>query len=92
MSEGDPGPNELRQALTRLHSALSSSPAVDEGSKQLLRDVLKDIERLLKAPAARDAEEPSSRLEALAARFEAGHPTLSASLRELIDLLGHAGL
>lgn len=92
MSEGDSGANELRQSLTRLHSTLSASPAVDEGSKQLLRDVLGDIERLLKTDVQVKAQPPSSTLEALAARFEVGHPTLSASLRELVDLLGRAGL
>jgi hypothetical protein len=36
--------------------------------------------------------ESQSRLEALAVVFEAEHPSLSASLREFIDLLGRAGL
>lgn len=57
-----------------------------------MHKVLSDIERALsdKQPAA--TPPPSSRLEALAVRFEAGHPTLSASLREFIELLGSAGL
>lgn len=82
--------NSLRQSLTRLHTDLSASPQVDEPSRQSLRDVLQDIERVLKDQAA--ANGPRSRLEALAARFEVGHPTLSAGIRELVDLLGGAGL
>lgn len=103
MVDEDSTSSELQQSLTRLHSRLSGAPSVDERSKLLLRDVLGDIERLLARPAtplAADrsgldnpgSDSPSSRLEALSARFDAGHPTLSASLRELIDLLGRAGL
>ena len=98
MVDEDSTSSELQQSLTRLHSRLSGAPSVDERSKLLLRDVLGDIERLLARPAAPLAadppgsDSPSSRLEALSARFDAGHPTLSASLRELIDLLGRAGL
>jgi hypothetical protein len=98
MADEDSTSSELQQSLTRLHSRLSGAPSVDERSKLLLRDVLGDIERLLARPAAPlpadspGSESPSSRLEALSARFDAGHPTLSASLRELIDLLGRAGL
>jgi hypothetical protein len=83
--------NSLQQSLTRLHTDLATTPRVDEPSKQLLREVLQDIERLLKdqTPAAQG---PRSRLEQLAVRFEVGHPTLSAGIRELVDLLGGAGL
>ncbi len=98
MVDNDSTSSELQQSLTRLHSRLSGAASVDERSKVLLRDVLGDIERLLARPAAPSpaddagSDSPSSRLEALSASFDAGHPTLSASLRELIDLLGRAGL
>ena len=96
MNQGDSTPIDLRQSLTQLHSTLSASPALDEESRRLLREVLTDIERALArspAPAASAARPvPRSRLESLAARFDAGHPTLSASLRELVELLGQAGL
>ena len=86
----------------KLHQELAGTPQVGDSSKRLLRDVLGDIERLLgTAPAAATASaatdaaapaEPTSRLEALAVEFEAEHPSLSASLREFVDLLGRAGL
>lgn len=83
--------NSLQQSLTRLHTDLAGTPRIDEPSKQLLREVLLDIERVLKdqTPAAHG---PRSRLEELAVRFEVGHPTLSAGIRELVGLLGGAGL
>ena len=90
-------PDHLQQSLSKLHQELVGMPRVDDASKRLLRDVLSDIERLLStgvatAPAATPAEPAQSRLEALAVEFEAEHPSLSASLREFVDLLGRAGL
>lgn len=38
------------------------------------------------------AEANTSRLEALAVRFEADHPSLAATLRRLVDLLGEVGI
>jgi hypothetical protein len=45
-------------------------------------------------PLVSDEEDDSlpDRLERLAVQFEADHPTLAASSRRLIDLLGKAGL
>jgi hypothetical protein len=100
MNSGDPRSNELQQSLTRLHSTLSASPAVDEGSRNALRNLLGDIDRLLKEPgvAAPAQDSPpaaaahSSRLEQLAVNFDSAHPTLSGAVRELVELLGRAGL
>ena len=39
-----------------------------------------------------DAAGHEPRLEALAVRFEAQHPDLAGSLRQLVDLLGRAGI
>lgn len=96
MDNQKPSPDHLQQSLSQLHAVLVSTPRVDDASRRLLREVLGDIERLLSsgAPAAKSApaEPAQSRLEALAVEFEADHPSLSASLREFIDLLGRAGL
>jgi hypothetical protein len=99
MSTSRPGPSraELQRSLARVHAELAATPQVDERSRQLLREVLADIERLLdQQPASVAADEsPDSapqRLEGLAVQFEAGHPVLAASVRQFIDLLGRAGL
>jgi hypothetical protein len=95
MDNPKPSADRLQQSLSQLHDVLVRTPRVDDSSKRLLRDVLGDIERLLSAgvPATPVAPAQSqSRLEALAVEFEADHPSLSASLREFIDLLGRAGL
>jgi len=89
--DSDSTSTALRQSLAKLHAELSGTRQADGPSKQLLRDVLADIERLLQddkqvAPAS------TSKLEALAVRFDSDHPALSASLRQFIDLLGRAGI
>jgi enoyl-CoA hydratase/carnithine racemase len=96
-------PNLLRDQLSKLHEELGSVRHVDPRSKQLLAEVLEDIQRLLQRDRAAGAQAQSAalppgnaslpeRLEKVAVQFEADHPTLAASSRRLIDLLGKAGL
>jgi hypothetical protein len=101
MTDPTPTSGHLQQSLSQLHSELASTARVDDASRQLLRDVLVDIERLLQAGnaakrpgevASAPAALPQSRLEALAVEFEADHPSLAASLREFVNLLARAGL
>jgi hypothetical protein len=95
---------QLQESLTRLHTELAAAPSIDPASRKLLREVLADIERVLHEvppqapkPAPRSTHRVSAstsmpRLEALAIEFDAEHPTLAGSLRQLVDLLGRAGL
>jgi hypothetical protein len=94
-------PNVLRDQLTKLHEELGNVRQVDPRSSQLLGELLQDIKRLLEQQPAIDAPSPSpprppaslpERLEKVAVQFEVDHPTLAASSRRLIDLLGKAGL
>ncbi len=55
----------------------------------MLDELTGDITR---AREASSSEAHASRLEALAARFEAGYPDLAASLRGIADALGRIGL
>jgi hypothetical protein len=82
----------LEQSLARLHADLAGAAQVDEHTRQLLRSLLGDIERLLREGETAGAAQVPHRLEALAVGFEAEHPTLAANLRQFIDLLGRAGL
>ena len=99
-------PNLLRDQLSKLHEELGGVRQVDPRSKQLLAEVLEDIQRLLQRDPDSGARTQSAlpprmpagsaslpeRLEKVAVQFEADHPTLAASSRRLIDLLGKAGL
>lgn len=79
----------LHEALARLHTELQGARQLDAESSQLLKNIAADIERL--RSGANDVPQ-TSRLESLAVRFEAGHPALAASLREIADVLGRAGV
>jgi len=88
----------LRELLTRVHERLSRAAAVDSESRQLLVTLTADIERALGSrPASssgtgRIRRESVSGLEALAARFDADHPQLAQTVRQLVDFLGKAGI
>jgi hypothetical protein len=101
----------LEVMLGRIHERLNEAGSVDAGSREMLVQVMADIERALaqgvppsgaiadggsSAPAggaSASATQPNtSRLEALAVRFEADHPALAATLRRLVDLLSEVGI
>jgi Domain of unknown function (DUF4404) len=88
----------LRELLARVHERLNAGgAAVDTEARELLGTVMSDIERTLgaaRAPAgsAADVAAHVPRLEELAVEFQAAHPGLSATLRQLIDALGKAGI
>jgi hypothetical protein len=97
--------NALRDQLAKLHEELGNVRRVDPRSNQLLGELLQDIKRLLDQPPidatptqpARFAPPAGAtslpeRLEKVAVQFEVDHPTLAASSRRLIDLLGKVGL
>ena len=82
---------DLRELLAQLHARLSDARSLDSEDRKLLSTVLGDISRVL---ARDDASAPPARprLESLAVKFEADHPQLAESLRQLMDLLGKAGI
>jgi small-conductance mechanosensitive channel len=89
----DVEPNSLQQSLAKLRSELVRADRLDDKARGKLHAALLDIEdRLQQKGAAPAADAAPHRLESLAVGFEAEHPTLAASVRQFIDLLGQAGL
>jgi len=87
--------DSLRDLVAKLHAQLSDALRADPKSRESLSEMMRDINRLIDKPA----EPPSSahgslaeRLERVAVQFEADHPTLAASTRRLVDLLGEVGI
>ncbi len=80
----------LRELAARVHERLHHAASVDPDTRRLLVTLMQDIERTLNGPRAH--HESVSTLEALAARFDAEHPALAQTLRQLIDFLGKAGI
>jgi Domain of unknown function (DUF4404) len=92
-------PNSLRDQLAKLQEELRRANHVDSHSSRLLGEVMDDIKRLIERtsdtaapPVSTDAMSLHDRLERIAVQFEADHPTLAASSRRLVDLLGKVGL
>ena len=80
----------LQTLLAQLHTELARTDRMDGESRALLTSALQDIEAALARSG--DAAPASSQLGTLAARFEADHPTLVVTLRQLADALGKAGI
>jgi hypothetical protein len=73
----------LRELLTRVHERLATADAVDAESRELLAEVMDDIERALGK---------KQRLESLGVQLEADKTHLAQTRRPLSDLLGQAGI
>ena len=85
----------LRDLLAKLHAELTEALRKDPGSRESLSQMMGDINRLIDKPADSPASPQGSlaeRLERIAVQFEADHPTLAASARRLVDLLGEVGI
>jgi hypothetical protein len=77
----------LRELLARLREHLSAGTALRAEDRERLGTVMEAI-------GAPGASSPGAllRLERLAVRFEASHPALAETLREIIDTLGKGGI
>lgn len=87
--------DSLRDLAAKLHAELTEALRADPNSRERLSDMMKDINRLIDKPAGSPASAQGSlpdRLERIAVQFEAAHPTLAASARRLVDLLGEVGI
>jgi hypothetical protein len=88
--------NALRERLAKLHAELAGAHQEDPATRQSLGEILTHVKRMVDQPAGTadssiDKTLPD-RLERIAVQFEAEHPTLAASARRLIDLLGEVGI
>ena len=91
----------IRETLQRLHGLLQSQPDLDPELKALLQTLDRDIQDALSgrseqpaggAAAAGEDGDLSTRVQTLATRFAAEHPTVDLVLRELRSLLLGLGL
>jgi Domain of unknown function (DUF4404) len=87
--------NSLRDLVAKLHAELTEALRADPKSRESLGEMMRDINRLIDKPADSPPSAHGSlpdRLERMAVQFEAAHPTLAASARRLVDLLGEVGI
>ena len=85
--------DRLRQLVASLHRELGDTKSVDAESRRQMGALMKDIDRVLDtSPAVLQDAGVRDRLEELLLRFEAKHPAIATSMRELIDTLAKAGI
>jgi type VI protein secretion system component VasF len=83
---------QVREKLEALHAALREAGAADPESRELLRTVLADIQRLLDREAEHEPESLVDRLREAMEEFEESHPTLTEAAGRVIDALAKMGI
>jgi hypothetical protein len=89
---------QLRQKLEELHAAVHGAEAVDPAARELLREIVGDIEELLERSeraepsGERHGESLVERLREAVGRFEETHPTLTEAAGRVIDQLAKMGI
>jgi hypothetical protein len=83
---------QVREKLEELHAALREAGAVDPESRELLRTVLADIQRLLDQESGHEPESLVDRLREAMEEFEESHPTLTEAAGRVIDALAKMGI
>ena len=83
--------NSLHELLQRVREHLGAGP-VEGDARQQLSTLMHDIEHKLGPGAQSGAAPTAPRLESLAVKFEASHPALAETLREVMDALVKAGI
>jgi hypothetical protein len=84
-----------RDRLASLHAELIAAHSQDPEGRRALGEVLPDVHRMVQGEAQPGtAPDPTlpGRLEKVAVQFEAEHPKLAQSVRNLVDLLGEVGI
>ncbi len=88
---------ELADLLKKLQSELDGGKPVDADLRASLAALDQDIRKVLEQPAsqpadAADDDSLNSRAKVLEAKFEAEHPYLASTLRDVMDTLGKMGI
>jgi len=90
-------PNKaLREQLSELHGELASAAKLDPELRAMLREVARDIEKVLEQQDAQDqptgTDPLQDRIQQATVNFEAEHPRLARILGDLADTLTKLGI
>jgi len=87
----------LQETLERLHEELEQTRKIDEGSRELLQQVMGEIKELLEraddSPSAAEVSDPSllERVERNIEHFEEEHPGIAGLISNLSESLRGMG-
>ncbi len=81
---------QLKSKLAQLQQTLADIEELDDESRLLLKKLDRDIQQALDGNNPDDSV--SHRLEQQAVEFDTQHPSASAVIRDIIDVLGRMGI
>ena len=88
--------DELRKLLEELHQKIETTGSVDERGRELLSHLNEDIQTLLDRTGNKEVAEDNTweidRIEESVRHFEVTHPSLTAALSQLLNILNNAGI
>jgi hypothetical protein len=85
--------DSLRRQIAKLHADLDQAHQNNPDTRESLDEILPHIKRMADQPQSGAADASlTDKLEKVAVQFEVDHPTLAASARRLVQLLGEAGI
>ena len=81
----------LNELLTELNRVLENTDAIDPETRELVKDLDEDINRLLEG-GEDDFDGVVDRARSIETRFAVDHPVAERFLREIIDALAKVGI
>lgn len=87
---------QLRDKLTALHRELADTERVDAGTRELLEELVADIQHALERAGEGDAAEHhaslSERAQSLAGELEGSHPAVATAIGRVVAALSNLGI
>ena len=83
---------KFRTLLSDLHQELGATQSLDPGSRELVEEILKDIDRIDARKEPEQDEATALKLRDVVLRFESEHPQLSLLAGQVADALGKLGI
>ena len=86
---------KLEDSLHNLHEELKNTKEVDENSKTILQEIMKDIHNILEHSEETISEEHANLVERLknsATEFEVSHPELAGAINIVINSFSNIGV
>lgn len=86
--------DELRNSLEELDRKIKATNHVDEKGRELLSQLSVDIQNLLDRTESEEQDNTweVARLEESVRYFEVTHPSLTAAISQLLNILNNAGI
>jgi hypothetical protein len=84
---------KIKELLAQLNSELETTDQVDSETQELVRELDKEIHRLVESdPTPDDVESVLDQATSIETRFAVDHPVAERFLREIIDTLAKVGI